>query len=111
MKDHIKTVHEEQSNYKCISCGKSFTQLGSLKIHIKIVHEGQKGHKCEFCDRSFKMARHLKAHIKAIHDGCKDHNCNICSKSFSVKAASIDATYEKCSFKGKLNRYLYLPRS
>ena len=28
---HIQTIHEKQRNYTCDSCGKSFTQSGSLK--------------------------------------------------------------------------------
>ena len=40
-KIHIKTLHEEQRNYKCYYCIQSFTQTGSLKNHIQRLHEGQ----------------------------------------------------------------------
>ena len=34
-KNHIMAIHEEQRNYKCDSCGNSFTQSQNLKRHIK----------------------------------------------------------------------------
>ena len=39
---HIKILHEGKRNYKCDSCGKSVTRLGSLKKHIKQIHEAQR---------------------------------------------------------------------
>ena len=57
-------LHERQRNYKCNSCGKSFTTSGYLKTHVKTIHDGKKDHECEFCDRSFAMAGDLKRHIK-----------------------------------------------
>ena len=38
-KKHMKAVHECQTNYKCDSCGKSFTATQYLKRHIQIVHK------------------------------------------------------------------------
>ena len=35
---HIKTVHKGHKDFKCDSCGKSFTQAGNLGRHIKNVH-------------------------------------------------------------------------
>ena len=47
LKKHIHTVHEGNKDYKCESCGKSFTVACNLKKHIYTVHEGRKDHKCE----------------------------------------------------------------
>ena len=60
-------------------CGKSFSQLG--KKHIHIVHEGHKDFKCESCGRSFSLLHHLKRHILA-HENRKDFKCISCDKSF-----------------------------
>ena len=34
-------IHEGQRNHKCNSCGKSFTESGTLNRHIRTIHEGQ----------------------------------------------------------------------
>ena len=57
-----------------VTCGKSFSEAGSLKKHIHTVHEGQKDYKCGFCDESFSQAGHLKRHIHTIHEGQNDLN-------------------------------------
>ena len=64
---HIKTTHEELRNYKCDSYGKFFTQSGNLKEHTKIVHEGQKNFKCNYCGKSFGTPGNLNMHIKTTH--------------------------------------------
>ena len=51
----------------CESCGKSFSEAGSLKKHIHTIHEGHKGYKCESCGKSFSQAGDLKRHIHTIH--------------------------------------------
>ena len=55
-------------DYKCESCGKSFTGAHNLKIHIFTVHEGHKDYKCESCSKSYSQPQHLKKHIQS-----KDH--------------------------------------
>ena len=40
-----------QKDFKCESCGKSFSQTGDLKRHINTIHEGHKDYKCESCGR------------------------------------------------------------
>ena len=41
MKIHINTIHNDEKDHKCDSCGKSFSQSGSLKTRINSVHNGQ----------------------------------------------------------------------
>ena len=57
---HISTVHEGQKNFKCVSCGKSITQL----VHLK-------NHKCDSCEKFFTTSGSLKTHTKTIHEGQK----------------------------------------
>ena len=63
----IKTLHEAQKNYKCDSCGKSFTESGYLKKHNKTVHEGQRNYKCDSCRKFFTQSSNLNLHIETIH--------------------------------------------
>ena len=62
-----------QKNHKCISCGKLFSQAGSLKKHINSVHNGQKDHKCDSCEKAFSTAQTLTKHIESVHNDQKDH--------------------------------------
>ena len=45
---------------------------GSLKKHTIEVHEGQKDYKCESCGKSYSRAESLKNHIHQVHEGHKD---------------------------------------
>ena len=44
--NHIKTLHKDHKDYKCKSCGKTFSEAGTLRSHMHTVHES---HKCESC--------------------------------------------------------------
>ena len=54
------TVHE---GHTCVSCGKSFSEAGTLKRHILIIQEGHNDHKCEYLGKSFPGSATLKNHI------------------------------------------------
>ena len=56
-------------DYKCESCGKSFSEAGSLKRHIHRVHEGHKDYKCESCSKLYSDARSLRSHMLKVHEG------------------------------------------
>ena len=77
---HIKTIHHKNS--KCDSCGKSFSEAGTLKRHIQTVHEGHKNFNCKSCWKSFSQEGDSKKHIYTVHEGHKDNKCDTCGKSF-----------------------------
>ena len=54
-------------DYKCKSCGKSFSQADDLRKHIPMVHEDHKDHKCKSCGKLFSQTGDLKKHINTIH--------------------------------------------
>ena len=50
-----------------------FYDNGDLKKHIHTVHEGKKDYKCESCGKSFSKRNYLDKHICTNHDRHKNH--------------------------------------
>ena len=87
----------QDSNYKCHSCGKSFSHEQNLKKHsheiLHTVHEASKDHKCESCGKSFSEGRKLKKHIQRVHNNKRMNvalslqltkfKCEICKKEIT----------------------------
>ena len=82
---HKKTVQEGHKDYKCDTCGKSYSQAQNLRNHIRIGHdhERHKDYKCDSCGKLYSYNGLLKHHIPVVHDGRKDHKCEPCAKSFT----------------------------
>ena len=80
----MKATDKYLKEYKCESCGKSFTQAGSLNKHIKTVHEGHKDFKCDSCEKSFTQNRSLRIHKESVHENIR-FNCDLCDNSFTQK--------------------------
>ena len=58
---HIKLVHgEEEKTIICNVCSKVFREEKELQKHLKAVHEGQRNYKCDSCGKSFTQAGSLK---------------------------------------------------
>ena len=83
LKRHNYTAHEGHKDFKCDSCGKLFSSAQNLKTHIHAIHEGHKDYNCVICGKSFSQAGHLKSHLHSVHVGLKEHKCEHCGKSFS----------------------------
>ena len=75
LKQHIKVLKKQ---YKCKSCGNSFSHADALKQHIYIIHEGRKDFKCDSCGKSFSLADLLKGHNH-------EDKCDSCGTAFSTK--------------------------
>ena len=76
-------IYTIQKDYKCESCGKSFSKEGNLKRHIHTVHEVDKDFKCGSCGKSFSVTSNLKKHIHTVHEGNKDYKCESCGKTYT----------------------------
>ncbi|XP_076140850.1 uncharacterized protein LOC143123372 [Alosa pseudoharengus] len=75
-------IHTGERPYKCTQCCKSFSVVGNLKVHQRM-HTGERPYKCSRCGKSFSQVGNLKVHQR-IHTGERPYKCTQCCKSFSV---------------------------
>ena len=85
LKDHIKSVHEQETPFKCNQCDYISSQKKDLKEHIKSVHGQEKHIKCNQCDYTTSQKKELKEHINSVHELEKHIKCNQCDDTASHK--------------------------
>lgn len=111
MRNHIKTIHENNRPFKCKYpgcnkeysiesryevhlrthkgekpfickiCKKTFNEKGNLKTHLRF-HSEIRPFKCQYCQKGYKTNGHLKDHIDIQHNLIKKYACKFCSKKF-----------------------------
>ena len=111
-KTNSHTNKNKERTKPCEVCGKTFTQVTSLKEHIKIIHEGFRL-QCPKCEKGFQNKTNLSTHLRTVHEGKKDHICDICGIALGTKSdlkvhlTRVHSTQPKdqiCSYCGKIFR-------
>ena len=85
MKRHMQG-HNDERNFHCNECGKSYIDKKSLNNHRAIIHEGKVDNFfCKICNKSFTRRTGLAAHM-LLHTGKgRLFNCKYCNSSYKEK--------------------------
>ena len=71
MERHFKTVHLKEKNFRCPTCGISFSRKEHVTLHIDTVHKQIKAFECQHCGQCFGTDGARKNHIESIHLGIR----------------------------------------
>ncbi|XP_059056426.1 zinc finger protein 431-like [Achroia grisella] len=87
---HIKKNHLMERNCQCTECGFRFFSKKALKAHM-IKHTGERIYACEVCHKSYARKYTLREHMR-IHNNDRRFKCDVCAMAF----------VQKCSLKSHL---------
>ena len=80
LKNHIRSVHNNEKRYLCDFCNKGFYNKKDWRCHYR-THTGEKPFQCQTCDKTFKRKTALRRHTM-IHTGERPYECSNCNKRF-----------------------------
>ena len=63
-----------------IDTNKSLAEASNLKMHTKAMNKIHKDFKCKTCGQSFSRSYILKIHIHTVHNVHKNYKCKSCGK-------------------------------
>lgn len=79
--------HQNDRDFMCEICSKTFTRKNYLVIHMK--NHAEKSIKCTVCSKMFRWNSALQAHLTAAHNmGPKEGacTCEFCGRQFQDKS-------------------------
>jgi uncharacterized Zn-finger protein len=59
-------THTGERPHDCTTCGKAFSQSGSLTAHMR-THTGERPYPCTTCGQAFSTSSNLSRHFKKVH--------------------------------------------
>eukprot|EP00794_Sanderia_malayensis_P016206 gene16206-17837_t len=78
-----KKLAENEKNFACTQCKKTFTTVHGLEVHVRRSHAGKlRPHECKECGKTFGHVMSLEQHSKTIHSSLRSFDCPECGKSF-----------------------------
>ena len=83
LRHHEKTLHAKTKQFKCPTCGQAFSTAGNMREHLQAVHNGR-AYLCDLCGRSFSFKNSYNRHQR-YHTGVKPYHCQHCERTFSSR--------------------------
>lgn len=115
LESHKLYRHQNDRNYECTICSKTFKQRGDLRAHVRR-HQIVEPYRCEKCDFETLNEEGLNKHLK-LHAN-QNYLCHICNKIVSrgnnlsrhlKEKHNLDPPNGLCRFRYKLtSRGLYI---
>ena len=68
LQDHLDIAHDNQKEFKCKYCKKTFDWQSNYTRHMN-KHTNRKEFKCKICHYSFNIISNLKRHMQSVHKG------------------------------------------
>ena len=88
-----KTFENQEVEWGCFDCEKSFDSIVDIEDHILLPN--CEDFICHKCNKKFKEKWNLKQHIKHVHENPQKFVCKKCNKSYSYKY-SLTKHLKKC---------------
>ena len=106
---HMRAIHAKIKDFKCPTCGKSFSVKSNLTQHIKAVHQMSRPHQCPDCGQSFTRATNMETHREAVHLGIR-YPCTYTPPpgDFEEHTFSCNKTFSKKSYLTTHIKYVHL---
>ena len=87
MVNHQRAIHDGIKPYKCMECGKKFTNNANFRRHRR-THTGNKKFECTICKKRFTRFDGMRSHMR-VHNEVKQFKCNHCGMEFRFRTNMI----------------------